>query len=200
MINLLPPKTREDILYARRNTKLMRWIVATLIGLAGIGLVVLGGEFYIHQSIKTYSKRVNETQEQLRVQKLEETQKRVQDISGSLKLVVQVLSREVLFSKLLQQIGAAMPSGASLASLSINKTQGGIDLNAVAKDYQTATQVQVNLADPKNKIFDKAEIVNVTCSPNSTDPTYPCQITLKALFGKNTAFLFIHNTPTGTKQ
>jgi Tfp pilus assembly protein PilN len=200
MINLLPPKTREDILYARRNTKLLRWITATFIGLVGIGLVVLGRSFYINKSIQTYEKRVANAQEQLRVQKLEETQKRVQDISGSLKLVVQVLGREVLFSKLLQQIGAAMPSGASLASLSINKTQGGIDLNAVAKDYQTATQVQVNLQDPKNKIFEKAEIQNVTCSPNATDPTYPCQITLKALFAKNTPFLFIHNSKTGTKQ
>ena len=200
MINLLPPKTREDILYARRNTRLSKWIMATALGLVGIVIIVLGGTFYIRQSIKTYEKRVATAQEQLRIQKLDETQKRVQDISGSLKLVVQVLSKEVLFSKLLQQIGSAMPAGSSLASLSINKTQGGIDLNAVAKDYQTATQVQVNLQDPKNKIFDKAEIVSVTCSSNTTDPTYPCQITLKALFSKNTPFLFINNSGKVVKQ
>ncbi len=199
MINLLPPKVREDISYAKRNTKLLHWMVATLLGLAGIFIIVLAGEFYIHRSTSSYAERVAAAQEQLKVQKLDETQKRVKDISGSLKLVVQVLGREVLFSKLLQQIGAAMPPGSSLASLSINKTQGGIDLNAVAKDYQTATQVQVNMQDPANKIFDKADILNVTCnSSSSVDPIYPCQISLRALFTKNTPFLFIHNN--GTKS
>lgn len=185
---------RQNLTYARFNTRLARWVVATIVGLVGIGIVVMFGEFFIHQSIKTYSDRVSAGQQQLKAQKLDETEKHVQDLSGSLKLVVQVLGREVLFSKLLQQIGSAMPDGASLASLSISKTQGGIDLNAVAKDYQTATQVQVNLQDPANKIFDKADIIAVTCnSTSSTDPTYPCQISIRALFGKNTNFLFIHS-------
>ena len=75
---------------------------------------------------------------------------------------------------------------------------GGIDLNAVTKDYQTATQVQLNLQDPKNKIFDKADILNITCSSsNPADPSYPCTISLKALFAKNNPFLFINS---GAKQ
>ncbi len=197
MINLLPNTVRENIMYARRNTKLLHWMIATLVGLTGIALIVTVGEFYIHNSSSAYAQRVADTQQELKIQKLDQTQKRVQDITGSLKLVVQVLGREILFSKLLQQIGAAMPPGSSLASLSINNTQGGIDLNAVAKDYQTATQVQVNLQDPANKIFDKADILNITCNASTnSDPTYPCQISLRALFTKNTSFLFINGSGT----
>ncbi|MBI3624262.1 hypothetical protein HY218_01370 [Candidatus Saccharibacteria bacterium] len=198
MINLLPSETRQNFLYARRNTRLLRWAITIIVGLAGIGLVVITGEFYIQRSINTYSKRVADGQQQLKVQKLDQTQKRVQDITGSLNLVVQVLGREVLFSKLIQQIGAAMPAGSSLASLSINKLQGGIDLNAVAKDYQTATQVQVNMQDPTNKIFEKADIINITCSSASNDPSYPCQVSLRALFSSNNPFLFIHKSSSGT--
>lgn len=195
MINLLPPQVRQDIMYARRNTKLRNWITATVLGLFGIAIIVVFGEFYLHRSTSTYAHRVADSQQQLKIQKLDETQKRVQDISGSLKLVVQVLGREVLFSELLQQIGAAMPPGSSLSSLNISKIQGGIDLNAVAKDYQIATQVQVNMQDPANQIFQKADILNVSChSGTGVDPDYPCQVGVRALFNKNNKFLFIHST------
>jgi len=130
-------------------------------------------------------------------------QKRVEDISGSLKLVVQVLSREILFSTLIRQIGSAIPAKASLTGLSISKVTGGIDLTAIASDYDTATQVQVNLKDPANKIFDKADIVNVTCTgAAASDPAYPCTVTIRAQFASNNPFLFIKTTGpanTGTK-
>ena len=199
MINLLPPETRKAMQYAQRNVHLIRWIVASGGGLAIVGVVIIFGQFFINRSIDDYRTRADVARTQLKLQKVDETQKRVQDISSSLKLVVQVLGREILFSKLLQQIGSAMPVGSSLSGISINKTQGGLDLNAVAKDYQTATQVQLNLQDPNNKIFEKADILNITCNAgNTTDPGYPCQVSLRALFAKNNPFLFINGT--GTKQ
>lgn len=197
MINLLPHTMREDISYARRNAWLLKWSFRMTGGILGVFLIVLGGIFYINQTSNTLSKRVSESSEQLKIQKLDETQKRVQDISGSLKLVVQVLGREILFSELLQQIGAAMPQGSSLASLSISKVEGGIDLNAVAKDFQTATQVQVNMQDKGNKIFEKADILNITCG-SSPDANYPCQVSIRALFAKDNPFLYIHKSGTKT--
>jgi Tfp pilus assembly protein PilN len=200
MINLLPPETKQDILYARRNTKLLHWSVAMLTAMAGTMLVVGFGLLYLKQSTKNYNAQLEATTAQLKLQKLDETQKRVQDISSSLKLVIQVLGREVLFSKLLQQIGAAMPSGSVLTGLSINKVQGGIDLSAAATTYQTATQVQVNLRDPANKIFEKADIVTVQCSSaggggtSELDAKYPCKVTVRALFATNNPFLFINKS------
>jgi Tfp pilus assembly protein PilN len=193
MINLLPTNIRENLLYARRNTMLLRWLVAMLAALAGVAVIVVMGQLYINAQANSYTKQANDLREQLRVQKLEETQKRVTDISSSLKLVVQVLSREVLFSKLIQQIGAAIPPGTTLAQLQINKLQGGTDLKFNAANYQAATQIQVNLQDPKNQIFEKADIININCSSSSTaDPRYPCQVTIRALFAKNNPFLFIN--------
>jgi len=199
MINLLPPDLKTSIIYARRNTMLIKWLVATLVGLAGVGAVVVAGQFYINHSVNAYKTEVQRSKEQLSAQKLEETQARVTDISNSIKLATQVLSREVLFSKLLQQIGAVMPAGSSLQSLTIGKLEGGIDLQAAAVDYQTATQVQVNLEDPRNKIFDSADIVSVSCT-NSDDPAkkqdYPCQVSIRASFTKNNPFLFVQTGVT----
>lgn len=196
MINLLPPGIKQNIKYARRNTKLLRWSLALGLGIVGSLVVSTFGLFYLQQATDTYSAQVTKTQDELNAQKLPETQKKVEDISGSLKLVVQVLSREILFSKLLKQIGSAVPADASLTGLSISKVTGGIDLTAVAASYETATQVQVNLKDPSNKIFDKADIVNITCSgAAASDPRYPCTVTIRAQFSSNNPFLFINTSP-----
>lgn len=198
MINLLPPEIKKSLVYARRNRKLAKWGIATAIGIAGIGLVVLIGLFYINSQINAYANEVERTRASLNDQNMEDTQKRIKEIDDSVKLALQVLSKEVLFSRLLTGIGAAMPPGSSLQNLSIGEISGALDLQAIAVDYQTASQVQVNLEDPRNQIFEKADIVSISCNqPSGEDAEeaevnlrYPCQVNIRALFAKDSPFLF----------
>lgn len=194
MINLLPRQVKDDVLYAKRNTKLVRWLIAIAVAGAGAILIMAFGQLYLTQTAKTYTKQIEEGQQRLRNQKLEETQTRVSEISGNLKLVVQVLSREVLFSKVLRQVGAAIPSGAVLTNLRIDKVEGGIDLTFEAKDYQTGSQIVLNLHDPENKIFEKADIEQISCDTELQESrTYLCQVTVRALFGDNSPYFFIND-------
>lgn len=160
------------------------------VGVLGIVIIIAVGHIFISRSSVSSQAQVNQIRQQLNAQKLEETQAQVTDISDSIKLAIAVLGREILFSKLLSQIGTAMPNGSSLQSLTINSTQGGIDLTAAATTYQTATQVQVNLADPGNKIFEKADIVNVTCD-SASKTAYPCTVSIRALFAKDNIFQYV---------
>ncbi len=199
MINLLPTQVKKDIGFGRRNTKLLSWATFLLLGIVGIVLILGSGLLYMNSSISSYNKQISQTKQELENQKLEETSKRVEEISNSVQLVTKVLSREVLFSKLFKQIGSVIPPNAVLTGIQLGKLEGAIDLSAAATDYKTATQVQVNLADPVNKIFDGADIINITCSGSqSTDPRYPCVVTIRAQFSKNNPFLFIN--PTGSKN
>lgn len=191
MINLLPIDVRDGIAYGRKNTRLLHLCLAFIFAMVGTAMVVTFGVFYINKSTNSYSTQVERTRLELERQKLPEVQKRVEEISGSLKLVNQVLSRQILFSELFKQVGAAIPAKASLSGVSISKVSGGIDLTAAAADYETATQVQVNLKDPANKIFDKADIVNIVCGAASADSKYPCTVTIRAQFAKNNPFLAI---------
>lgn len=201
MINLLPTDVRDTITYARRNTILLRWLIVFLVGFIGIAFVVVAGIIYINASSSQVSKQVDQAKLDLKTQKLEETQTRVEDMSNSFKLVSQVLSKQVLFSEVLKQVGAVMPRGASLASLSVEQLQGGIDLQIGAVDYQSATQVQVNLEDPKNKLFEKVDIVSINCTPTATETTYPCAGRLRALFNKdNNPFLFLSSDSSETQR
>lgn len=193
MLNLLPQDLKQGYGYARRNVMLRNWATALFFSLIGLVVVATFGLLAMQASIKNYTAQVNQAQEQLKKDKLDETKKQVSDISGSLKLAVQVLGEEVLFSKLITQIGANMPNGAVLTALNINKVSGGLTLSATATNYTTATQVQVNLADPKNQIFSKVDIDNVSCgNQNNSDNNYPCTVQLRALFNTNNPFLLIN--------
>lgn len=192
MINLLPPETKKAISYAQRNTRLLQACIAVLCVTAGV-IVLLGfGHFYLATSTARYEKDVAALRQSLEEQKIEETKKQIQDLSGSVNLALKVLSREILFSKLLKQAGTVMPAGASLSSLEISDDQKGVDIAVGVQNYQVGTQVQVNLADPNNKLFEKVDLVSVQCGANNNSQ-YPCSAVLRALFSDNSPYLFINN-------
>ena len=199
MINLLPPETRSNLLYARKNNQLRKRLSYLIFALIGALLIVFAGVFYLGQTTKSLEKETVKSRDSLQAQKIEDTQKTVEQISNNVKLTTQVLSREILFSKLLRQLGTVLPSNTSLQELQIDKLQGGITITALAKDINSATQVQLNLQDPQNKIFAKADIENILCDTELAK-TYPCTVQIRALFSQNNPFLFISPTQKGTGQ
>lgn len=199
MINLLPPDIKDSYRYARRNVILRRWVAMFGLALLGLGLIATLGLFTLQRSTVHYKNQIAGTETQFKNENFDSTQAQVQDISNSFRLVVKVLGQEVLFSQLLKQIAATIPANANLTGLNINQAQSGVDITAVATNYSTASQVQVNLADPSNKIFSKADIVSITCGgTNATNPKYPCTVNIRALFANNNPFLFINSK--GLKQ
>lgn len=198
MINLLPAELKASYRYAHRNVSLFRWVIALTIGLGGLFALSTAGLIYMQQATRTYASQAASDQALLQRQDLAATQSQVKDISGNLQLAVQVLSKEVLFSKLLTRLAAVMPTSAILTDLNITQAQSTVNITADTTDYNAATQLQVNLADPNNKIFSRADIVSITCASNSTTQNtvsskYPCTVSIRALFATNNPFLFTSN-------
>jgi hypothetical protein len=191
MINLLPQEVSQGYKFARINVVLRKWVISFFILLIGICLVGTYGLIIMQRSEANYQKQDTGIQNGLNKEDVTGTKNQVQAISNSLKLSVKVLSSEVLFSKLLTQIGAVMPNGAVLTGLTINEVQGGLELSADSTNYTTGTQVQVNLASPANKIFSRVDLESIQCLDNSTTG-YGCQVQLRALFNTTNQFLFIN--------
>lgn len=208
MINLMPPEAKTNILYARRSLHLLHWTIGSLMVIVAMAATVILGGIYIDNAKNHLNQSIAGTKDTITTQKLDAVKTQAENLSSGVKIVVQTLSKEVLFSKLIKQLGGLMPTGATLTSLQLsNKINGGLDLTANAADATSATQVQVNLQDAKNGLFDKVDTVSVTCSdPNTVnsagEPTrYPCQIVIRALFKKDAAVTFLANPPakaTGT--
>ncbi len=199
MINLLPSETKSDYRYARRNHHLARWLTVASLCLFGGVLLTTGGYLYLTQSIHATNKQISDSNQLLKLQNLDTTQKQVTTISNNLKLTVQVLSKEVLFSELLKQLASVMPSDAILTNLAITQAQGGVDITAQTANYNAATQLQVNLADPKNQIFSKADIISITCASSTSATKYPCTVSIRALFAANNPFLLINDAKGNAK-
>lgn len=195
MINLLPDDYKSSLHYARRNALLSRWLVGLVMILLLATSTVLIGRTYLQAETKRVASANVKAEQSLKDGNLEGTLNTIESISSNLKLIIQVLSRQVVFSELIKQVGAVMPENTVLNNVEISKVQGGIDLIADAADYNAATQVQINLADPNNKLFEKIDIVSIKCE--GYNPNYPCRVTLRALFTKDNPFLFINQKKAG---
>lgn len=195
MINLLPPDMKSSYRFARRNRYMVHWITALGVGIVGACALTGIGYMYLQQTANNYESQIASSKQQLVDQKYTAVKAQVQDITNNLQLVVKVLSNQVVFSELLNQIGTLTPRDVNLTGLSISQTQGALDITAQAKNYAAATQLHINLSDKNNKIFSKADILGIDCS-GSTNPAYPCTITIRALFAANNPYLFI-NSPSG---
>lgn len=201
MINLLPNDYKKTIHYSRRNRTVSKWISALLVSLFLSLFVVAMGWVYLDQSVKRESRSAAQTEASLKAQNIDDVTSKVEEISSNTKLVLQVLSKEVLFSKLIRQLGASLPSNTALESIEIEDLKGGLTIRASAKDFNSASQIQVNLEDPQNKIFKQADIESITCNDGSTDApaststgeesVYPCSVQLKALFADNNPYIYI---------
>lgn len=195
MINLLPPEIKQSYRYGQLNSGLRHWLIAAFCGLIGLGLIGAYGALAMHQAIASTDQQIASTDASLAKAHLSDTKKQTTDITNSLKLVEKVLGQEILFSKLLKQMATALPAGSNLTALNIAQVSGGsgLDVTANATNYTTATQVQVNLADPRNQIFAKADIVSINCdNTTSKNPAYPCTVNIRAQFAQNNPFLFIN--------
>lgn len=189
MINLLPQEQRNEIMYARRNTKLLRWVIGLSVAMA-LMVVLWGiGYFYIAASTASYRSHVEEKRQALKSEELTQAKDRIQNFSNNIKLVLAVLSQQVVFSDLFREIGSIMPPGTVLSTIEINEVEGGIDLTVKASNYNAATQTQVNLEDPSNTLFEKVDIISVNCGGSGE---YRCTANLRALFKDDNPFLFLN--------
>lgn len=197
MINLTPTEYKDSLRYARRNTIIRKWLLGVGLIIAMASITIALGISYIRIEARQLARANEQNQKALQTRNIDSTLDQVENISGNLKLIIQVLSKQIIFSELLKQTGAVMPNNSVLSGIEISKVAGGIDLQAKAKDYTTATQVQVNLSDPSNKLFEKIDIISINCDDQSDDE-YPCTIQMRALFKTNNQFLFINQKGTNS--
>jgi Tfp pilus assembly protein PilN len=196
VINLLPPDVKQEYRYARYNRQLIRWSFAFLGAIVGLAVITGAGLLVMNGSIDTYQSKVAKAQSHLSSENINGVERQVSGISDNLKLMVDVLSKEILFSKLLNQLGSITPSNAILTDLSISQTDSAIDITAETTDYNAASQLEANLTAPGNQIFSKADIVSISCVSSvaqATNPNYPCTATLRAEFTSTNPYLFINS-------
>lgn len=190
MINMLPSEYADVIRHGKHNDRLIKWLLAVVAAIAGLVIILASGWLYLDHQTDLLATEVTNGKQQLEEQNLSQVRKDAEQISKDIKTINQVLGREIRFSQLIQQIGKTMPPGTILGGLTLTKADGSVDLTASAKDYTTGAQIALNLGDPKNNIFSRADIVSINCT--SSDTVYKCGVSLKALFSKASQNQFLN--------
>lgn len=194
MINLLPPEHKRSLVFARRNTQLRRAIGGLGIGIGVLLLVLVTNYLILRQEIASYHRDTEVVEQELDQNNEAATLTRMREINSTLNVVVDVLSEQVRFADLFQQTGRIMPAGTVLQSLSLSGgASGGVNLQAGATSEYAASQILVNLQDPGNRIFEKADLLNITCNPDSEDE-YICSTSIRATFLPESQFSFLPAT------
>lgn len=159
MINLLPPQKLANIRIARSNTVIRRYIELMLLSLAVIITALVVANHYLNVQQANVQKIIDEDQKALA--KLEPIQKEAQQLSGTVNTIASLLSRDVRFSTLLEQIGGLMPSGAVLTGLqySTDDLKAPLVISAEVENEQTAAVLlnNINASD----LFASAEIQSI---------------------------------------
>ncbi len=193
MINLLPIDLKKDYKFARKNKIIRKYIFISLIGSVGLIVIATLGLIFYKNSWNNNQSQISSIQNKLNSENISATNNQINNFSNTFRLVTTVLSQEVLFSKMITAIGAAMPAGTALTGLSINNTSTGINLTANATSYNTSTQIQVNLSDPTRNLFKNVDIISInnTGSGNGTNGM-PFTVSLRALFNNTNQFLLVN--------
>ena len=189
MINLLPPNYATKIRYGRHNAVLRRWLIGAVGAIAGLLLIILSSWIYFNHQSGSLNANITASESQLTAQNLAGVQKNAAEITGDIKVINQVLGREIRFSDLMQAIGNIMPPGSVLSSLTLGKINGALDLSASAKDSSSAAQIAINLGDPKNGLLSSVDIISISCA--SIPSAYPCTVSLRTLFNKSAQTKFL---------
>lgn len=205
MINLLPDHIKEEITYGHHNRVLLHWLISVMLIIGGIGAMTVFGELFINKNINTLQSVVKITQDRISDQNLQSTQASIQNLSNNFKTVTQLLSKQLLFSKLFVKIGSIIPSGAILSGITLSNTDAALDINIASTTQNTATQAFVNINDPANGLFDKADLVSVSCtqsnpSNSTTLGKYPCVTLIKVVMKTNSSFYFLNSITNGAKS
>lgn len=210
MINLLPSDNKKSFLFAKLNQALLKIIIVLIIGIilmVGIGVY---GNLQLNAALNSNQNQIKAANIILNKDQLTATENKIASLSNDFRLLVKVLSSEVIFSTLLTKLANSLPNGASLTGLQISNPVAGsaINLTLQVPNYQLATQVQLNLANPNNGLFSHADIENITCgtsassaSAGSISPNAPtssnqgsslCTMNITAQFSNNSQYLFIN--------
>ena len=199
MINLLPPERAARIRYGRSNGLLVHWLTSAGIAIVGLLLIIASGVVYINQQSGDLQNNIVTDNEQLTSGKISQVETNVKTISSDVKLINQVLGREIRFSDLMLQIGKVMPAGTVLSSLTLTNINGAMDITANTLDNPSAAQIAINLSDPVNNLFTHVDIVSISCANDHPTSPYPCTATYRALFSESAASRFL-NVAQGSSQ
>lgn len=173
MINLLPTEVKQQITYKKRNSLLVKYIIASTAVVAMVALVMLAGGYFLQTEQQQLQSEIERKQKQLGDLSLQAEQARV--LSNQVDTIAHLLEQEVKFSKLLPAIAGLIPNGAELTNLNLNEEIDEPLLLVANVDSQTTAAVLRENIESSD-LFNSADIQSISPSGTANEKTVNIQV------------------------
>ena len=184
MINLMPDSAKIEIRAARINVTLARYII--VISLAFLFLVLLLGGSYVLLTQTKASAQLLIDSNDTKAAVYSSTKNQVDSLSSKLIETKSILDQEILYSKVLTNIGQQMPEGTVLDQITLDAksfTGAPVSLKAYAKNNDTAVILRQKFQT--SKLFSNVNFQSVSDSASGI-PGYPVSVSLTLVISKVT--------------
>ncbi|MEP7204864.1 MAG: PilN domain-containing protein [Candidatus Saccharibacteria bacterium] len=183
MINLLPDDAKVEILAARTNVILVKYIIVLSLGLiflCSISLVV----YFVLLNTKAGAQATIDFNTS-KSASYSSVKTAANDLTSSLATAKTILDKEVDYTKILTNIAQVMPAGVVLDSLSLSPTTFGtpITLQAFAKSTEAALALKTNFQQSPQ--FSNVTIVSMSDTTQGQTSDYPKTVSLSLTINRS---------------
>ena len=192
MINLLPYDYKQELVYARRNYLLLKWLFALFVAAIFILAISFGGVFAINnERAKAEASAVSETNEINNSSEKTEFD-RYKKFKTDYDTVVKLLSKQLRYTKIIQDIGQILPNGTTIDGIKLAPGTTSLTLSVNGTSQEAIRQAFVNLSNDntQKQLFPKADLESITCSDNAA--TKACTGSIKVLLSANSDYYYIN--------
>lgn len=164
MINLLPPELKEQANYAKRNSRLLRYISIGLLVAVLLGVLLMGSLWYGDHQINNLNNVLNSRKHT--ETSYQSTEKNVKSLESNLSILEKLVNAKTHYSVLLADVAGLLPNGAYINSMTLtgDDTQP-MQILLTVTSFNQAAQVRNSFATSER--FKSADIQSITQNQDS---------------------------------
>jgi cell division protein FtsB len=184
MINLMPDTAKKEIRSARANVLLTRYIIVVILAFAFLSLLLAGSFVVLTQTKTSAEQLISGNDEKAAV--YSETKAQVDALSSSLSETKRILDEEILYSRVLMNIGQQMPEGTILSGITLSSDSfkgTPVTLKAYAKTTEAAVLLREKFQS--TSIFSNVNFESVSDTDGIAG--YPVSVSMKLTVTKAAA-------------
>lgn len=183
MINLLLPETKEQIRAAKLNTVLVTYLI--ILGCAiGFLALVYGGSYYLMSMAQSNAKQTTSENEE-RAAVYQDTRVAAQQLQTDLASARSMINSDIDYSTILTGLGALVPQGVVLQSLTLNTAMFTTPTEIQA--YATTTELGLALRDALQGSSLVSSVTLGAVSSQGGIEGYPVSVKLTVTFKQGAA-------------
>lgn len=188
MINLLSPTDRSQLLAARSNTLILRYILLLSVVIVIMALEMLSVYLLLNNDMRNSQALIDDNNS--KAQKYDSIAKQASAFQTNLAISKYVLNKQIPYTSLIFAIAGALPnksdSYATLAGINITPVTFGTPITMIIQtsNPDTAIQVKTNLQQVKynNKNIFSAVSFDSIANPDPSAQRYTYEATYKVTF------------------